>query len=166
MLIVSALPVMLFAQQNQTNVGFHDFPWGTSVEAFKAKMGNPVHTDEVNGLHSLIYENVKVSGFSAYMLAFFSRNGLEGGTYYFDTNNIDELRQCYINLQTELVSTYGETLLYDEMSGPRGQRERRTYETSWNLPSGYIYLKVNTRTNDPVTLWYSSPALTKRLNGS
>ena len=123
-------------------------------------MGNPVNTDQVNGLQSLIYENIPVSGYRAFMVAFFSNNGLEGGTYYFDTANLEESMNCYTSLQRELVAQFGETRLYEVLL-----RELRTYETSWNLPSGYIYLKLNTRTNDPVTLWYSSPSLTRRLNG-
>ncbi|MCL2763921.1 MAG: hypothetical protein FWD40_01410 [Treponema sp.] len=156
LLITSAL----FAQGEAT-VGFHNFAWGTSMDTFKARMGNPVHTDVFNGFQSLIYENVQVSGYQAFMVAFFSRSGLEGGTYYFDTKNIDELRQCYTTLQDELVLKYGPTLLHEAML-----REVRTYETSWNLSNGYIYLKVNTRGGDPVTLWYSSPSLTRILNGS
>jgi len=154
------LTTALFAE-NEVTVGFHNFEWGTSMEVFKAKMGNPVHTEEFNGLQSLVYDNIKVSGYPVFMLAFFSRNGLEGGTYYFDTKNFEELTQCYKTLQAELVALYGPTMLYEALL-----RETRTYETSWNLPSGYVYLKVNTRSNDPVTLWYSSPSLTKKLNGS
>jgi hypothetical protein len=130
------------------------------METFIARMGNPVHVDEVNGFQSLIYENVNVSGYRAFMVAFFSQNRLEGGTYYFDTNNLEESMQCYTTLQRELLEQFGETLLYEVLL-----RELRTYETSWNLPGGYVYLKLNTRTNEPVTLWYSSPALTRRLNG-
>jgi len=162
MLVVSTF---VFAQSG-VKVGFHDFPWGTSIEAFKAKIGNPVHVDEFNGLQSLIYEDIQVSGYPVFMLVYFSQNGLEGGTYYFHTFSLEELRNCYISVQAELVEQYGSTYLFDEMQGPRGQREMRTYETSWNLPDGYIYLKVNTRNNEPVTLWYSSPALTRRLRGS
>jgi len=149
----------LFAQE--AAVSFHNFSWGTSMEVFKARMGNPVHTDNVNGLRSLVYENIQVAGYRAFMVVFFSENGLEGGTYYFDTNSLEESMHCYTAMQTELLSQFGETLLFEVLL-----REMRTYETSWNLPTGYVYLKLNTRNNEPVTLWYSSPALTKKLNGS
>ena len=94
------------------------------------------------------------------MVAYFSRTGLEGGTYYFYSATLEDMKKCYTNVQNDLVAKFGPTLLYDEML-----REMRPYETSWNLPSGYVYLKANTRYNEPVSLWYSSPALTKKLNG-
>ncbi|MCL2440126.1 MAG: hypothetical protein FWD14_00105 [Treponema sp.] len=159
------LSTALFAQ-NQTNVSFHNFPWGTSLEAFKARMGNPVHVEEANGFQSLIYENVPMAGFRAFMVVYFSRNGLEGGTYYFNTENLEELMRCYASVQKELVEQFGPT-----PPAPAGRyeellREMRVYETCWDLPSGYIHLKVNTRRSDPVTLWISSPALTSLLDGS
>jgi hypothetical protein len=123
-------------------------------------MGEPVYREEINGLTSLVYENVEVSGFNTYMLAYFSETGLEGGTYYFLTNDLDEIIKCYRQIQGELVEKYGPTILQDGII-----RERRPYETSWDLSGGYVYLKVNTRTNEPVTLWYSSPALTRKLLG-
>jgi hypothetical protein len=162
-LLMSLILSMPLFAQNETpvNVTFHDFAWGTSMQEFKARMGEPVHVGENNGLQSLIYENVRVSGFPAYMLVYFSQNGLEGGTYYFNTATIEELMRCYAELQTDLLAKYGPTLLYETL-----MREMRPYETSWNLPSGYIYLKINTRWwNEPVTLWFSSPELTKKLFG-
>ncbi|MCL2068044.1 MAG: hypothetical protein FWG99_11355 [Treponema sp.] len=143
------------------SVVFHNFPWGTSIEEFTARMGNPVHQEKVNDLSSLIYENVQVSGYSVYMMAYFSANGLEGGTYYFLTNSFDELIKCYADMQTLLIERFGQTLLCDLII-----REMRLYETSWNMDSGYVHLKVNTRFNEPVTLWYSSPELTRKLTGS
>jgi len=161
-IIISALLITtaLFAQSN-TVVTFHNFSWGTSMEVFIAGMGNPVHVDKFDGLDSLVYENIYFSGYRAFMVVYFSQNGLEGGTYYFDTIDFEELLNCYTNVQKELVEIYGETLLYETLL-----REMRAYETSWNLPGGYVYLKVNTRLNEPVTLWYSSPALTRMLRGS
>ena len=153
MLLVTAT---LFAQE--TNVVFHGFPWGTSRQEFIAKMGNPAHIDEFNGLQSLIYDSLIVSGYPVFMLAYFSQNGLEGGTYYFHTFSLDELMKCYTDVQKELLEKYGPTNLRDGII-----KEMRPYETSWNLSTGYVYLKVNTRQNEPVTLWFSSPALTKRL---
>ena len=150
----------LFAQEN-TSVVFHDFPWGTSIEAFTARMGKPVSMEEVNGLKSLVYDNLVISGYQAFMLVYFSKNGLEGGTYYFHTFNLDELIQCYKTVQKELLDKYGPTMLCDGII-----KEMRPYESSWNLKSGYVYLKVNTRKNEPVTLWYSSPALTRMITGS
>ncbi|MCL2804832.1 MAG: hypothetical protein FWD26_02725 [Treponema sp.] len=153
----------LYAQTDgPPNVVFHNFPWGTSLRDFKAKMGEPVHAETNNGLQSLVYENVRVMGYTVFMLAYFSQNGLEGGTYYFNTASIEELMKCYTDMQNELKAQFGPTLLYEELL-----REMRPYETSWNLPTGYVYLKINTRWwNEPVTLWYSSPELTKKLRGS
>ena len=132
------------------------------MQDFKAKMGEPAHVETNNGLQSLVYENVKVSRYSAFMIAYFSSSGLEGGTYYFNTVTVEELMRCYSDLQAELRVKLGPTMLYEELL-----REMRPYETSWNLPSGYVYLKINTRwLNEPVTLWYSSPELTKKLRGS
>lgn len=158
-LIVLFIATTLYGQAPE--VVFHNFHWGTSLQEFKAKMGEPVHVEEINGLQSLIYENVQLAGYSAFMLVYFSHNGLEGGTYYFDTKNLEELMRCYTDVQNELLALYGPTLLIDEML-----REMRPYETSWNLPGGYIYLKANTRRNEPVSLWVSSPELTRRLRGS
>ena len=124
-------------------------------------MGNPVHVDQFDGLQSLVYDGLMVSGYPVFMVAYFSQNGLEGGTYYFHTFTLDELIQCYRDLQNELLDKYGDTTLRDVIF-----RELRPYETSWNLSTGYVYLKVNTRQNEPVTLWYSSPELTRRLMGS
>jgi hypothetical protein len=142
-----------------TEIQFHGFPWGTSIEAFKAKMGSPAFIDEIDGLQSLVYDRLIVSGYPAFMLAYFSKSGLEGGTYYFNTNNLDELMNCYTAVQKELLEKFGPTNLCDGII-----KEMRPYETSWkNLSNGYVYLKVNTRQNEPVTLWYSSPALTEKL---
>jgi hypothetical protein len=155
MLLISTA---LFAE---VTVTFHNFPWGTSMEAFKARMGNPVHTETSNGFHSLVYENITMAGYRAFMLAYFSQNGLEGGTYYFNTNNLEELMMCYAAVQRELVAKFGPADRFEELL-----REMRTYESCWNLPSGYILLKVNTHRNDPVTLWISGPALTEMLDNS
>jgi len=165
-LIVFALLIApaLYAQVEtsfEVNVVFHNFPWGTSLQEFTAKVGNPAHVEEIDGLRSLVYDNIQVSGYPVFMLAYFSQNGLEGGTYYFHTFSLDELMKCYSDVQKELLDLYGPTKLRDGII-----REMRPYETSWNLPGGYVYLKVNTRQNEPVTLWYSSPAFTRRLTGS
>jgi hypothetical protein len=141
-----------------TTVEFRSFPWGTSMTDFIAKQGKPVHQDEIDGLKSLIYENIEVSGYSAYMVVYFSKTGLAGGTYYFLTNDLDDLMKCYREVQQELLNRYGSTRLCDGI-----MRELRPYESSWNLEGAYVYLKVNTRQGEPVTLWYSSPALTKQL---
>jgi hypothetical protein len=157
-LLLAAVPA-LFAQE--ADVSFHGFQWGTSMADFIAKMGRPAHRDEFNGLQSLVYDSIIVSEYPVFMVAYFSQSGLEGGTYYFHTFSLDELMQCYTNVQKELLERYGPTMLCDGII-----REMRPYETSWNFDSGYVYLKVNTRRNEPVTLWYSSPYLTKRLTGS
>jgi len=160
----AALPA-LYSQNRasplQTNTGFHNFSWGTSMKDFTAKMGKPKHEDSFNGLTSLVYDGLEVAGYPVFMLAYFSKSGLEGGTYYFHTFNLDQLMQCYKDVQKELLTKYGPTPLCDGII-----REMRPYETSWNLPDGYVYLKVNTRQNEPVTLFYSSPALTKKMLGS
>jgi hypothetical protein len=143
-----------------TVVQFRGFPWGTSMADFIAKAGKPVHQDEIGGLRSLVYENIEVSGYTTFMVVYFSRTGLEGGTYYFLTANLDELMKCYTEVQKELLGRFGPTYLCDGII-----REMRPYETSWNMKSGYVYLKVNTRQGDPVTLWYSSPSLTQKLFG-
>jgi len=164
LIIICALVIApaLYAEAGvDVEVGFHDFSWGTSIEQFTAKMGKPAHVDKYDGLQSLVYDNLIVSGYPAFMLVYFSKDGLEGGTYYFHTFSLDELMQCYKDVQKELLGRYGPTILCDGII-----REMRPYESSWNLESGYVYLKVNTRQNEPVTLWYSSPALTKKIIGS
>ena len=168
-LLISALVVTaaLHAQSNRTaEIGFHNFSWGTSIEIFTARVGNPVHSEEANGFQSLVYENIPMAGYRAFMVAYFSSNGLEGGTYYFNTGNLDESRQCYTAVQSELVAMFGPT-----PPAPAGRyetllREMRTYVTCWDLPDGYINLTVNTRSGDPVTLWFASPTMTKMLDGS
>jgi hypothetical protein len=151
---------LIYAQE-AVEVQFHGFPWGTSMQEFTSKMGRPAHIDEINGLKSLVYDGLVVSGYPVFMLVYFSQNGLEGGTYYFHTFSLDELMQCYKDVQKELLEKYGNTNLRDIIF-----REMRPYETSWNLNNGYVYLKVNTRHNEPVSLWYSSPELTRKLFGS
>jgi len=161
MILICAMVITpaLFAEE--ANVVFHSFPWGTSMKDFTAKMGKPNHIDEYDDLQSLVYDNIKVSGYPVFMLAYFSKKGLEGGTYYFHTFSLDELIQCYKDVQKELLELYGPTILCDGII-----REMRPYETSWKFNSGYVYLKANTRQNEPVTLWYSSPELTKKMMGS
>ncbi|MCL2210282.1 MAG: hypothetical protein FWB89_09010 [Treponema sp.] len=158
-----AMAPAIFAQDEfrAAEVIFHDFTWGTSMKDFTSRMGTPVHSDKINGLTSLVYDNLIVSGYPTFMVVYFSNNGLEGGTYYFHTNTLDELMQCYKDVQKELLERYGPTQLRDGII-----REMRPYETSWNLDTGYVYLKVNTRLNEPVSLWYSSPYLTRMLFGS
>jgi len=158
----------LYAQtqaQEEVTVKLHNFAWGTSIEAFKAKMGNPIHVETSNGFQSLIYKDISVAGYNAFMVAYFSKKGLEGGAYYFDTNNLEELMKCYTAVQDDLITLYGSA----PPSAGRVEKllaEMRTYESCWELPSGYIHLKVNTRKSDPVTLWISFPTLTKILDGS
>jgi hypothetical protein len=164
--IICALAIApaLFANERaDVNVVFHNFPWGTSMEEFTARVGRPAHVEEYDGLQSLVYDNIIVSGYPAFMIVYFSENGLEGGTYYFHTFSFEELTKCYISVQNELLALYGSTTL----STTDGTfREMRPYETVWDLPGGYVYLKVNTRENEPVMLWYSSPALTSKIKGS
>ena len=154
----------LYADEADINVVFHNFPWGTSMEEFTARMGRPVYVEEYDGLQSLVYDNIMVSGYPVFMLAYFSGNGLEGGTYYFHTFSFDELTQCFIKVQRELLALYGPTTVSTTFSDGIF-REMRPYETIWDLPGGYVYLKVNTRENEPVMLWYSSPSLTKKIMG-
>jgi hypothetical protein len=158
------LRAVLFAEEAlpaQEDLGFRGFPWGTSLEDFVAGEGQPVTRETVNGLVSLAYENKEMSGFMTYMLVYFSESGLEGGAYYFLTENLDEVMNCYRILQRNLAAQFGPGILMDEII-----REMFPYESSWNPAGGYIHLKANTRTNEPVTLWYSSPALTKKLLGN
>ncbi|MDR1858500.1 MAG: hypothetical protein LBQ69_03435 [Treponema sp.] len=124
------------------------------------QMGNPVSREEVNGLVSLVWENVEVSGYMTYMLAYFSRTGLEGGTYYFINRDLDEIMRCYSEMRQQLRERHGPTVLFNGIL-----REPRPYECSWNLSGGFVYLKVNTRTGEPVTLWFSSPTLTRQIMG-
>ena len=144
----------------ETDVTFRDFPWGTSMEEVIRKMGRPVSKEEINGLVSLVWGNIDVSGYTTYMLAYFSGSGLQAGAYYFENDDLDHLIRCYSDLRQELRDRYGPTHLFDGSI-----REMRPYECSWNLPGGYVYLKTNTRLNEPVSLWYSSPELTKKLFG-
>jgi len=149
------------ANTYETDVTFRDFAWGTSQEEFIRKMGNPISREEINGLTSLVWENIIVNGYKTYMLAYFSKDGLEGGTYYFLTNDLDELMRCYNDIRNELREKFGPTRIFNGII-----REMRPYHCVWDLPGGYVHLRVNTRQGDPVTLWYSSPALTKQLTGS
>jgi hypothetical protein len=158
-LLCAVLPAA--GAETGTELTFHNFAWGTSIATFTAAMGQPISREKINGLESLAYENIEVYGYTTYMVAYFSKAGLEGGTYYLLTKDLDELMQCYTETQQRLLEQFGPTVLCDGII-----REMRPYETSWNLDGGYVYLKVNTRRGEPVTLWYSSPALTKQLFGS
>jgi len=144
----------------ETDVSFRNFTWGTSMDEVIRKTGKPVSREEFNGLVSLAWENIDVNGYATYMIAYFSNAGLQGGTYYFLTYDIDELMRCYNQIRQELRNRHGPTRLFNGII-----KEMRVYECSWNLPGGYVYLKVNTRTGDPVTLWYSSPELSQKLFG-
>ena len=146
----------------QTEVTFRGFPWGTSMEEFISQAGRPISREEINGLVSLVWENVEVNGYMTYMLAYFSPSGgLQGGTHYFLTYDLDELMACYTELQHELRDTFGPTLLYLDIL-----REIRHFECFWNLPGGSVHLKANIRLDVPVTLWFASPELTQLLAGS
>ena len=144
----------------QTDVTFRDFAWGTSMDDVIKKMGSPVSREEINGLVSLVWENIEVNGYMTYMLAYFSKSGLQGGTYYFLTRDMDDLMRCYSEIRQELRDRFGPTYLFNGII-----RELRPYECSWDLSGGYVYLKVNTRQGDPVTLWFSSPELTRQIFG-
>jgi hypothetical protein len=158
--ILAAAPTLV--AQEAVEVRFHNVPWGTSIEDFITMMRKPpAHTDEIDGLTSLVFDNLIVSGYQAFMVAFFSQNGLECGTYYFNTLSNDERAKCYNDVQRELHERFGPTQLFDTL-----YREMAQYVSSWNFNSGYVHLKIDTRRNDPVTLWFSSPALTRRIKGS
>jgi hypothetical protein len=150
---------------NEVIVTFHNFPWGTSMETFTARVGNPAHVEEYNGIRSLVYDNISMAGFSAFMVVYFSQNGLEGGAYYFDTIGLEELMMCYMAVQRELVAQFNHPPPAPEGRFEELLPEMRVYESAWILPTGYIHLKVNTRTSDPVTLWISFPTLTAMLDG-
>ena len=130
------------------------------MDEFVRKMGQPVSREEINGLVSLAWANVIVNGYTTFMIAYFSRSGLQAGTYYFLTRDLDELMRCYNEMRQELRDRFGPTNLFNGII-----REPRIFECSWHLPGGYVYLKTNTRTGDPVTLWYSSPELSRQLFG-
>jgi len=143
-----------------TELTFRGFSWGTSMEEVIRRMGPPMSRDEINGFVSLVWENVEVSGYMTFMLAYFSEDGLQGGIYYFLTHSMDETIRCYEELQQELLARYGPTQVFDRIT-----RELRAYASTWNLPGGLVRLRVNTRQGDPVTLWYSSPKLTRQVLG-
>jgi len=124
------------------------------------RMGPPMSRDEINGFVSLVWENIEVSGYMTFMLAYFSDAGLQGGVHYFLTYTMEETIRCYAELQEELLRRYGPTPVLDTIT-----RELRAYASAWNLPGGLIRLRVNTRQGDPVTLWYSSPKLTRLVRG-
>jgi len=166
--IMLLMTTALFAQvggiASSDVITFHGFTWGTSLNTFKAGMGNPVFTEDSGGFQALIYENVQFAGNRALMVAYFSDFGLEGGMYYFNASGLENIMMCYDSVQRELVINYG-----PPPPAPAGRyeplmREMRSYETCWMLSGGYIHLRVNTRTSDPVTLWVSFPTLTKILD--
>jgi len=141
-----------------TDLTFRGFSWGTSMEEVIERMGPPMSRGEINGFVSLVWENVEVSGYMTFMLAYFSEAGLQGGIHYFLTYSLEETIRCYEQLQQELLHRYGPTQVLDRIT-----RDLRAYASSWNLPGGLVRLRVNTRQGDPVTLWYSSPELTRQI---
>jgi hypothetical protein len=145
----------------ETNITFQNFPWGTSQEEFIRKMGQPINREEKDGLVSLIWENIYINGYNTYMLAYFTKAGLQGGTYYFLTYSMDQLMRCYTEIQQELHKRYGPTDLF------RGiLKELRDYECLWNVSGNYVHLKTNTRQGEPVTLLYLSQELAKQIFGT
>jgi hypothetical protein len=95
------------------------------------------------------------------MLAYFTKTGLQGGTYYFLTYDMDQLMKCYTETQQELRRRYGPTLLFHNIL-----KELRPYECLWNVSENYVHLKTNTRQGEPVTLFYLSPELAKQIFGT
>jgi hypothetical protein len=153
----------LYSADLETNISFHNFPWGTSMEEFIRQTGNPVSGEEINGIISLAWENINVNGYSTCMIAYFSRSGLQGGTYYFLTRGMDELTQCYREMRQELADRYGPTrLLFDNILNIR---ELRPYESAWLFPGGYVHLKVDTRKGEPIALWCLSRELSQQIFG-
>ena len=161
MLLFLPLAALVAEESYEADVSFRGFPWGTSMDEVTKKMGKPVSREEIDGLVSLVWENVDVSGFTSYMIAYFSPKGLQGGTYYFVTYTMDDVVRCYSEIQKELKNRFGQTKLFEGII-----RELRPFESAWNLPGGYVYLMVNTRQGVPVTLWYSSPELTRKIFGN
>jgi hypothetical protein len=159
--LVLAVSPALYAEEaaEEVQVMFHDFPWGTSLEVFVGKMGKPAHIDEVNGLQSLVYDNLKYSGYDVFMVVFFSKTGLEGGTYYFHTFSNEERLKCYKDMQDVLRHQYGAARLHREVT-----KDLSPFDTTWALNTGFVKLKIDTRRNDPVNLWISSPKLTNSLD--
>lgn len=130
------------------------------MEEVVARMGPPMSSGEIDGFVSLVWDNVAVLGYNTFMLAYFSESGLQGGVHYFLTYSLDETIRCYRDVQQMLLRRYGPAEMLDEIT-----RELRAYASSWNLPGGLVRLRVNTRQGDPVTLWYSSPELTRHILG-
>jgi hypothetical protein len=164
LLLIILLPfASIYAKDpvNERNITFHNFPWGTSQEDFIKKMGNPVHRDEVDGIISLVWENIVVSGYKTFMLAYFTKNGLQGGTYYFLTYDMDQLMKCYTEIKQELRNRYGPTPLFRDIL-----KELREYECLWEISGNYVHLKTNTRQGEPVTLFYLSPELARQIMGT
>jgi len=137
------------------------FPWGTSVDEVVRRMGPPMSRETVGGFDSLIWGNVEEEGFIAFMQAYFSPAGLQGGVFHFDTRTLDETRRCYEELQRILLDRHGPTRILDRMT-----REFRSYASAWSLPGGLVRLRVNTGEWEPVTLWYSSPEFTALVMGN
>ena len=158
--VLSIASLCANATAHGTELTFRGFPWGTSMEEVIGRMGPPMSRDQVDGFVSLVWDNVEVSGYRAFMLAYFSDAGLQGGVYYFITNSLDETMRCYEDLQRILLGRHGPTPVFDRIT-----RELRPYASTWNLPDGLVRLRVNTRQGDPVTLWYSSPKLTRHVLG-
>jgi hypothetical protein len=123
-------------------------------------MGQPIHRDEVDGITSLVWENVFVSGYKTYMLAYFTKSGLQGGTYYFLTYDMDQLMKCYTEMKQELRSRYGPTDYFRDIF-----RELREYECLWELSGNYVHLKTNTRRDEPVMIFYLSSELATIIFG-
>ena len=93
------------------------------------KMGKPISREKVNGLDSLLWENIEVNGFATYVIAYFSKSKLQGGTHYFVTNTMDDTMRCYSQLRQQLRDRFGPTLLFEGII-----RELRPYECSWTFP--------------------------------
>jgi hypothetical protein len=164
LLLLFILPlVSVYASEGvyETNVTLQNFPWGTSQEDFIKKMGQPVNREEQDGITSLVWENVFVSGYKTYLIAYFTKAGLQGGTYFFLTYDLDQHMKCYTEMQLQLRNKYGPTDLY------RGiQKEFRDYECLWIISGNYVHLKTDTRKGEPVKIFYLSPELAKILMGT
>jgi hypothetical protein len=164
LLLVLIFPfASLYSTDFETSVSFRGFPWGTGMDEFVRQTGNPVSREEINGLVSLAWVNIDVNGYPTCMVAYFSRSGLMGGTYYFLTTGMEDLSRCYIDMRQELAERYGPSeLLFDNI---QNIREPRPYESAWLFTGGCVHLKVDTRKGEPVALWYLSPELTRHLFG-
>ena len=146
--------------EKQGEIKFRDFPWGTSIEEFVRKEGQPDEIEEKED-KILTYQNIKVAGYDAMMTASFSANELAGGAYAIKCETKESFQECSKDIDEKLSIMYG--------MNPAREDHDILKLSLWRYTGGIITLMTINNPDDDigaVTIMYFSPALAREVLGS